>query len=45
MLDEIRKEREAMDAVIPAWDAGDYDDIAESLARCKLEVMFGGDAA
>lgn len=42
-LEEIRHEEEAMKQAIPAWEMDEYDDVAKSLARRKLELMFGGE--
>jgi hypothetical protein len=42
-LEEIRHEEEAMKQAIPAWEMDEYDDVTKSLARRKLELMFGGE--
>ncbi len=43
-LEEIRREQKAMEEAIPPseWEP-ECDDIASSLAKRKLELMFGGD--
>lgn len=42
-LEEIRHEQKAMEEAIPPSEWAEYDDIAKSLAKRKLELLFGGD--
>lgn len=44
MLDEIRQEQAAMEAAIPPWEwQQEFDEIAESLAKQKLNILYGGE--
>lgn len=42
-LEEIRREQKAMEEAIPPSEWAKYDDITSSLAKRKLELLFGGD--
>lgn len=44
MLDEIRRDQEAMEAAIPPWEWQDeYDEFRSRLAKEKLKIMYGGE--
>lgn len=42
-LEEIRHEQAAMEEAIPPSEIDQYDDIISSLAKRKLELLFGDD--